>query len=72
MAVVGVVAAGVLLWARRGCRHDVRTVPLAEEQTCLVCGSHRRFVSGEKPGPWQRTKTLSPAGASLGDLKKTS
>jgi len=53
-AVLGVLAAGLLLWVRRGCPHDVRTIPIGEEQTCLVCGSHRRFVLGQKPGPWKR------------------
>jgi len=53
-AVLGVLAAGLLLWVKRGCPHDVRTIPIGDEQTCLVCGSHRRFVLGQKPGPWKR------------------
>jgi hypothetical protein len=53
-AILGVLATGILLWAKRGCRHDIRTVPIAEEQTCLVCGSHRRYIEGKQPGPWKR------------------
>lgn len=32
----------------------VRTVPISDEQMCLVCGSCKRFVLGEKPGPWRQ------------------
>ena len=54
LAVLGALAAGFLVWARLGCRHDVRSAPIGDEQLCLECGSRRRFVLGEQPGLWRK------------------
>jgi len=54
LAIFGVLATGFLVWVRLGCRHDLRTVPISDEQMCLVCGSRRRYVLGEKPGHWKK------------------
>jgi hypothetical protein len=54
LAILGALAAGFLFWARRGCRHDVRSAPIGDEQLCLDCGSRRRFVLGEQPGLWRK------------------
>lgn len=54
LAILGVLMTGVLFWTGIGCTHDVRTVPIADEQMCLECGSRRRYASGEKPGHWKK------------------
>ena len=54
LSIFGVLATGFLVWVRLGCRHDVKTVPINDEQMCLLCGAHRRFVLGKKPGPWKK------------------
>jgi len=54
LAILGALVTGFLVWDRLGCRHDVRTAPISGEQLCLKCGSHRRFVLGERPGHWKK------------------
>jgi len=54
IAILGALAAGFFVWARFGCRHDVRSAPIGDEQLCLECGSRRRFVLGEQPGVWRK------------------
>ncbi len=54
LAILGVLATGFLFLVKNGCKHDVRTVPTEDEQFCLECGFRRRYVSGERPGHWQK------------------
>ena len=54
IAILGALAAGLLVLAKLGCRHNVRSAPIGDEQLCLECGSRRRYVLGEYPGPWRK------------------